>query len=76
MVGLCSRHLKKSITRENLMEIVDAAYKINDDDLLKKAMHFVKLNYGSVEDIEQWEDFIHSNPECVAKMMKFIMFKY
>ena len=76
MVGLCSRHLKKNITRENLMEIVDAAYKINDDDLLKKAMHFVKLNYGSVEDIEQWEEFIHSNPECVAKMMKFIMFKY
>ena len=75
MVGLCSQHLKKSITKDNLMEIVDAAYKINDDDLLKKAMHFVKLNYVSVEDIEQWEDFIQSNPECVAKMMKFLMFK-
>ena len=75
MVGLCTQHLKKSVTKENLMEIVDAAFKINDDDLLKKAMHFVKLNYVSVEDIEQWEDFIQSNPECVAKMMKFLMFK-
>ena len=57
------------------MEIVDAAYKINDDELLKKAVDFVRLNYESFEDIEQWEDFLKSNPECVVKMMKFMMFK-
>ena len=57
------------------MEIVDAAYKINDDNLLKKAMEFVGLNYGSFDEIEEWKDFIKSNPKCVAKMMEFIMFK-
>ena len=57
------------------MEIVDAAYKINDDTLLKKAMEFVGLNYGSFNEIEEWKDFIKSNPKCVAKMMEFIMFK-
>ena len=75
MVDLCSQHLQSKITRENLMEIVDAAFKINDDDLLKKAVDFVRLNYGSFEEIEEWKDFIKSNPKCVAKMMEFIMFK-
>ena len=75
MVDLCSQHLQKLITKENLMEIVDAAYKINDDDLLKKAMDFVNLNYRSFEEIEQWKDFLKSNPRCVAKMMEFMMFK-
>ena len=75
MVNLCSQLLQKKITKENLMEIVDAAYKINDDTLLKKAMEFVGLNYGSFDEIEEWKDFIKSNPKCVAKMMEFIMFK-
>ena len=57
------------------MEIVDAAFKINDDDLLKKAVDFVRLNYRSFDDIEQWENFMKSNPECAVKMMKFMMFK-
>ena len=75
MVDLCSQHLQSKITRENLMEIVDAAFKINDDDLLKKAVDFVRLNYRSFDDIEQWENFMKSNPECAVKMMKFMMFK-
>ena len=75
MVDLCSQHLQSSITKENLMEIVDAAFKINNDDLLKKAVDFVRLNYRSFDDIEQWENFMKSNPECAVKMMKFMMFK-
>ena len=75
MVDLCSQHLQSKITRENLMEIVDAAFKINDDDLLKKAVDFIRLNYKSFEEIEEWKDFIKSNPGCVAKMMEFMMFK-
>ena len=71
MVDLCSQHLQNQITKENLMEIVDAAFKINDDDLLKKAVDFVRLNYGSFEEIEEWKDFIKSNPKCVAKMIMF-----
>ena len=57
------------------MEVVDAAYKINDDELLKKAVDFVRLNLKSFEEIEEWKDFIKSNPGCVAKMMEFMMFK-
>ena len=75
IVDLCSQHLHKSVTKENVMEIADAAYKINDDDLLKKAVNFVRLNYESFEDIEEWKDFMKSNPECVVKMMEFMMFK-
>merc|ERR1712062_275007 len=75
MAEFCSEFLQESVTKENLMEIVDAAYKVNDDELLKKAVDFVRLNYGSFEDIEQWEEYIKSNPGCVAKMMKFMMFK-
>ena len=75
MAEFCSEFLQTSVTKENLLEIVDAAYKVNDDELLKKAVDFVRLNYGSFEDIEQWEDFLKSNPGCVVKMMKFMMFK-
>ena len=76
LVDFCSKRLQESVTKENLMEIVDAAYKINDVYLLKKAVEFVRLHYGTfeVEEMEQWTDFMKSNPKCVMKMMALMMF--
>ena len=57
------------------MKIVDAAYKINHDELLKKAMKYVKQNMKKFEKDSDWKEFAQSNPECNSKMFQLMMFE-
>ena len=75
IVKICSEELCKSIKEENLLKIVDAAYKINDDELLKKAMAFVKSNMKKFENDVEWKKFTESNPKRNSKMFRLMMFK-
>ena len=75
IVKICSEELYKSIKGENLLKIVDAAYKINDDELLKKAMAFVKSNMKKFENDVEWKKFTESNPKRNSKMFRLMMFK-
>ena len=76
LVKICSEELGEiKLEKENLLKIVDAAYKINDDELLKKAMTFVKSNMKKFENDAEWKEFTESNPERNSKMFQLMMFK-
>ena len=75
LVQLCSDHLKTSLTMENVYGVIEAAYLIDDDDLLKKATKFVTKNRGTFKSNDsEWDAFTKSHPECFVKMMQFMMF--
>ena len=57
------------------MKIVDAAYKINDDELLKKAMKYVKQNMKKFEKDFDLKEFTDSNPKRTTKMFQMMMFE-
>ena len=75
IVKICSEVLSQSLEKENVLKIVDAAYKINDDELLKKAMKYVKQNMKKFEKDSDWKEFAQSNPECNSKMFQLMMFE-
>ena len=75
IVKICSEVLSQSLEKENVLKIVDAAYKINDDELLKKAMKYVKQNMKKFEKDSDWKKFAQSNPERNSKMFQLMMFE-
>ena len=55
MFSECSEHLKFSISKENVVEIIRAAYLLDADDLFRKAVLAIKKvdPKGVKEDLEQ-----------------------
>ena len=75
LVKICSEELGQSLRKKNLLKVVDAAFKLNDDELLKKAMTFVKWNMKRFENDADWKEFVQSNPERNSKMFQLMMFE-
>ena len=73
LVDLCRDKLENYFTKENIIEIVDAAFKTDDEDLLKKAIHFIQLNVEDFQKDIAWKDYMKSNPDCSAKIMFMLM---
>ena len=72
---LIAKHLIESLNVENVYEIMEAAYLIDDDDLLKETAKFLKVNLGQLKDDEKWDKFQEAHPKCGAKVLRFIMFE-
>ena len=75
LVKVCQVNLKKSVSKENFMDIVKAADVINDKELLQAAADFAALNIGTFNKDPEIKDFIKSNPECFANVWEMMMFK-
>ena len=73
LVDLCSDHLEKSFTKDNIIDIVDTAFKTDDEELLKKAINFIQLNVEDFQEDVTWKDYMKSNPNCTAKIMFMLM---
>ena len=67
--------MKKSVSKENFMDIVKAADVINDKELLQAAADFAALNIGTFNKDPEIKEFIKSNPECFANVWEMMMFK-
>ena len=75
LVKLSKAQIKKSISRENLIDVIRASDALNDDELLKAAVNFVSENKGSFETNPEFMEMMESNPKCSAKMWGMLMFK-
>ena len=75
LVKLSKSQIKKTISRENLIDVIKASDALNDDQLLKAAVDFVSENKGSFENDSELMEMMRSNPECFAKMWGMLMFK-
>ena len=74
LVLICSDHLKKSLNKDNIHDVIQAAYLINDDALLKTAMKFLWQNRGKLSRNEKWIAFKKSHPDCLSKLTDFFMY--
>ena len=73
LVDLCRDKLEKYFTKENIIEIVDAAFKTDDEKLLKRAINFIQLNVTDFKEDVAWKDYMKSNPACATKIMFMFM---
>ena len=58
----------------NIFEVIKAAYFIDSDNLLNKAVTFLVKNAKTLKETEDWKMFKKSHPDCFIKMMDLIMF--
>ena len=74
LVNICSSHLSKTITTENVMDITVAAYLLDNERLMKEASEFIFNHRGTIQKSEQWDDIKLKHPGIVAKVMDSIVF--
>ena len=69
-------HLLETLNMDNIYEIMEAAYLIENEKLLKACASFVKANLfkGLFKDKEKWNEFQKAHPACGSKILSYIMF--
>ena len=75
LVKVVADHLSNNLSMENIYAVIEAAYLIDDDDLLKACAKFVRENHGKFENNEKWDQFQKLHPKCFVKIVNFIMMK-
>ena len=75
LVNLTKSQIKKTISKENLFDVIKASDALNDDQLLKAAVDFVSENKGSFQNDPELMEMMKSNSQCFAKMWGMLMFK-
>ena len=75
LVKVVAGHLRNNLAMENIYPVIESAYLIDEDELLKSCVKFVKANYGNFEDDERWDQFQKMHPNCAVKILNFMMKK-
>ena len=75
LVKLSKNQVEKTVTKENLIDVIKIADALNDDQLLKAAVDFVSENKGSFENDPELVEMMKTNPQCFSKMWGLFMFK-
>ena len=75
LVKVIADHLSNNLSMENIYAVIEAAYLIDDDDLLKACVKFMRENHGTIENNEKWDQFQKLHPKCFVKIVNFIMMK-
>ena len=75
LVRMCRSIIEEYISRENILEVIKTADKMNDHILLKAAGEYVSENKGSFDKDPEWTNMLQNNPQCFAKMMELVIFK-
>ena len=75
LVKVIADHLSNNLSMENIYAVIEAAYLIDDDDLLKVCAKFLRENHGKFEDDEKWDQFQKLHPNCFVKIVNFMIKK-
>ena len=74
LVQYCERHIGENVHSGNIFDVIKAAYFIDSDNILNKAVNFLVKHTKTLKDTEEWKMFKKSHPDCFIKMMDLIMF--
>ena len=70
----CLNHLVNNLNPDNIYDVVKIADQIDDENLLKICAKYMRLNRSKLDRNEEWLDFQRSHPNCMIKMMNFILY--
>ena len=74
LVKVVTNHLCKNLTFENIFSVIQAAYLIDNEDLLKASAKFINGNPGHFKTDEKWNRFKDQHPKCAVKLLDFMMY--
>ena len=74
LVKVVTNHLCQNLTFENIFSVIQAAYLIDNEDLLKASAKFINGNSGHFKTDEKWNKFKDQHPKCAVKLLDFMMY--
>ena len=72
LIAKCVYHLMKTLTKENVFEVVKIAHLIDEENLLKTASKFLKQNREKMIKTEEWKNFKKSHPDCMIRIYRLM----
>ena len=66
LVKVVTNHLCQNLTFENIFSVIQAAYLIDSEDLLKASAKFINGNSGHFKTDEKWNRFKDQHPKCAV----------
>ena len=72
LIAKCVYHLMKTLTQENVFEVVKIAHLIDEENLLKTASKFLKQNREKMIKTEEWKNFKKSHPDCMIRIYRLM----
>ena len=74
LLKLCVKHLKASMSMDNVLDILLSAHLIpNQEDLFNTASIFVYENKGKLTKTMEWKEMMETNPKLVANVLSNVL---
>ena len=75
LVTYCLEHLESNLTLDNALDIMMAAYQINQNSLFEVATNFVLNNKGKLTSTDSWNSMVRDHPDLIAKAFSVFLVK-
>ena len=75
LVTYCIEHLESNLTLDNALDIMMAAYQINQNSLFEAATNFVWNNKGKLTTTDSWNKMLKAHTDLIAKAFNSILAK-
>ena len=74
LLKLCVKHLKASLSMDNVLDILLSAHLIpNQEDLFNTASIFVYENRGKLTKTMEWKEMMETNPKLIANVLSNVL---
>jgi len=70
----CLNYLVTNLNPSNIYDVIKIADQIDDENLLKKCVNYMRLNKDKLEKNEEWLVFQKLHPDCMIRMMNLMLF--
>ena len=70
----CLNYLVTNLSPDNIYDVTKIADQIDDENLLKICARYMSLNKRKLEKNEEWMTFLKSHPNCMFKIMQFMLY--
>ena len=75
LVKVVANHLYNNLSFENIYDVIEVAYLIDNDNLLEASADFIHGHSKNFQSDEKWKEFSDQHPKCAVKLLNFMMFK-
>ena len=74
LIKVVAHHLCNTLSFENIFDVIEAAYLIDNEELLQYSAEFINGNSGHFKNNDRWKRFNDQHPKCAVKLLNLMMF--
>ena len=74
LIKVVAHHLCNNLSFENIFDVIEVAYLIDNEELLQSSAKFINGNSGHFKNNDHWKRFNDQHPKCAVKLLNLMMF--